>query len=111
MTAYAIGHLRDVNVNDEITEYLARIDASLEPYGGRFLIHGAQRIEVLEGNWRGDLIVIAFPDFESAQGWYRSPAYTQIIPLRTNNSEGEVLLIEGVDTDHKATDILASSRS
>jgi uncharacterized protein (DUF1330 family) len=51
--------------------------------------------------------VIEFPEFESAQGWYRSPAYAQIIPLRTNNSEGEVLLIDGVATDHKATDILA----
>ena len=29
-----------------------------------------------------------------------------ILPLRTRNSDGEVLLIDGVDDDHKATDIL-----
>jgi hypothetical protein len=40
MSAYAVAHLRRVNVGPEIVEYIARIDATLEPYDGRFLIHG-----------------------------------------------------------------------
>ncbi|WP_432924467.1 DUF1330 domain-containing protein [Microbispora sp. CA-135349] len=106
MTAYAIAQLRDVNLGDDIVEYLRRIDATLEPFGGRFIIHGGEP-EVLEGTWKQTLIVIEFPDLGRARAWYRSPAYQEILPLRTRNSSGDAVLIEGVDEDHKATDVLA----
>ena len=106
MPAYAVGHLHDVNVGADIVDYLRRIDATLEPFGGRFIIHGGPAT-ILEGSWSGDLIVIAFPDRDSARAWYESSAYRQILPLRTRNSRGDVFLIEGVDADHKATDVLA----
>jgi uncharacterized protein (DUF1330 family) len=106
MPAYAIGHLHDVNVGDDIVDYLRRIDATLEPFGGRFIIHG-DPVEVLEGSWSGDPIVIEFPDKASARAWYASPAYRRILPLRTKNSKGDVFLIKGVSADHKATDVLA----
>ncbi|MEV5703863.1 DUF1330 domain-containing protein [Actinoallomurus sp. NPDC052274] len=106
MAGYAIAHLHDVTVGPELIEYLERIDATLEPYGGRFIIHGA-RPDVREGDWSGDLIMIEFPDLGAAQAWYESPAYREIIPLRANNSRGALLLIDGVDRDHRATDILA----
>jgi uncharacterized protein (DUF1330 family) len=88
-----------------IVEYLQRIDATLAPFGGRFIIHG-DRPDVKEGNWAGDLIVIAFPDRMSADAWYASPAYQAIKHLRSENSDGEIFLIDGVDADHKATDVL-----
>lgn len=106
MSAYAIARLRNVRMGAEIVEYLQRIDATLAPFGGRFIIHGG-KVELLEGNWSGDLIVIAFPDRPSAQGWYRSPAYQDILALRTGNSEGDTILIDGVSEDHRATDVLA----
>jgi len=40
--AYAIAYLRDVRFGEEIIEYLQRIDATLAPYGGRFLVHGVR---------------------------------------------------------------------
>jgi uncharacterized protein (DUF1330 family) len=89
-----------------IRAYLARIDATLTPFGGRFIIHGGPRIE-LEGSWPEDLIVIAFPDPGAARAWYRSAAYQEILPLRTGASSGDVILVEGVPPDHRATDILA----
>jgi uncharacterized protein (DUF1330 family) len=51
---------------------------------------------VLEGAWPGQLIIIAFPDLERARAWYESHAYQEILPLRTNNSEGDVVLADGV---------------
>ena len=60
MPAYAIAHLRSVDVGPEIVEYLDRIDATLEPFGGRFIIHGATP-EVLEDAFPGVLVVIEFP--------------------------------------------------
>jgi uncharacterized protein (DUF1330 family) len=107
MPAYAIGHLRNVVMGPAIVEYLERIDATLEPFGGRFIVHGAIP-EVLEGNWTGHLIAIEFADLERARAWYRSEAYQRLIPLRADNSEGEIFLVDGVDADHRATDILRS---
>lgn len=106
MPAYAIGHLHDVNLGLDIVEYLKRIDETFAPFGGRFIIHGGP-VDVVEGSWSGDLIVIEFPDKASIHAWYDSPAYRRILPLRTKNSRGDVFFIDGVSADHKATDILA----
>ncbi|HXV93759.1 MAG TPA: DUF1330 domain-containing protein [Pseudonocardia sp.] len=107
MTAYAVAHLREVDMGPEIVEYLRRIDATLAPYGGRFLVHGA-RPEVREGVFHGDLVVIAFPRLELARAWYDSPAYRAILPLRAEHSAGAVFLVDGVGPQHRATDVLAA---
>ena len=106
MPAYAVGYLHDVNVSPDIVEYLRRIDATLAPFGGRFVLHG-EPVEVLEGSWSGDLVVIEFPDRKSAREWYASRAYRRILPLRSENSSSVVFLTDGVSADHKATDILS----
>jgi uncharacterized protein (DUF1330 family) len=106
MPAYAVGHLHDVNVGPDVVEYLKRIDETLAPFGGRFIIHGGP-VSVVEGSWSGDLIVIEFPDKDSIRAWYDSPAYRQILPLRTKNSRGAIFFMDGVSEDHKATDVLA----
>lgn len=108
MPAFAIGHLTAVSMGPEIAQYLERIDATLAPFQGRFRVHGAQA-ECVEGQWAGDIIVIEFPDMEKARAWYRSDAYTAILPLRSRNSTGNIILIEGVPGDHKATDILTQA--
>jgi uncharacterized protein (DUF1330 family) len=105
MTAYAVANLRSVEMGPAIVEYLQRIDATLAPFQGRFLVHGAEP-EVMEGDWRGHLIVIEFPDLEKAKSWYASPAYQQTLPLRTEHSDGTAILVDGVSPDHRATDIL-----
>lgn len=52
MPAYAVAHMRQVTMGPAIVEYLQRIDATLEPFGGRFIVHGGE-FEVLEGTWPG----------------------------------------------------------
>ncbi|WP_340115891.1 DUF1330 domain-containing protein [Pelagibius sp. 7325] len=106
LKAYAIAHLRQVDFGAGIIEYLKRIDATLEPFGGRYVVHGG-RPTVLEGGWVGDLVIIGFPDRQSAEAWYHSPAYREIIALRTDNSAGDVILVEGVKEGHCATGLLA----
>jgi uncharacterized protein (DUF1330 family) len=105
MSAYAVGILNDVKLGPPIVEYLERIDATLAPYDGHFIVHGGEP-KLLEGTSPGTLIVIEFPDRSHAEDWYASAAYRQILPLRTENSESTVFLIDGVDRDHKATDVL-----
>ena len=105
MSFYAVAHMRQVTMGPPIVEYLERIDGTLAPYGGRFLVHGGDP-EVAEGNWPGTLIVIEFPSREDARGWYESAAYQEILPLRTDNSASDIIMIDGVEANHKATDVL-----
>jgi uncharacterized protein (DUF1330 family) len=105
MAAYAIGWLRQVRMGQEIVGYLEEIDATLAPFGGKFRIHGGSA-EVLEGEWAGDLVAIAFPSMEDARDWYASDAYCAIAALRTRNSNSVVFLVDGVDEAHRATDVL-----
>jgi uncharacterized protein (DUF1330 family) len=99
---------KSITVGPPVVEYLERIDATLAPYRGRFLIHG-DPADVREGHFAGNLIVIEFPDHDAAVGWYESPAYREILPLRTGSSDGWVILIDGVPADHRAIDVLGAS--
>ncbi len=108
MPSYAVAHMRQVTMGPAVVEYLQRIDATLAPFGGRFIVHGGE-VEVLEGSWPGHLIVIEFPDLGQARAWYNSGAYQEIVALRTGNSESDVIMVDGVDSEHKATDVLATS--
>ena len=47
-----------------------------------------------------------FPNRDHLYGWYESAAYREILPLRTENSDGVVIFVEGVDRTHLATDVL-----
>ena len=78
MPAYAVAHMRQVAMGQPIVEYLERIDATLAPFGGRFIVHGGD-VEVLEGSWPGALIVIEFPDRGLVRAWYDSQAYREIV--------------------------------
>jgi uncharacterized protein (DUF1330 family) len=106
MPAYAIANLSNVDLNEEIARYIATIDATLEPYDGRFLVHG-KIPEVMEGEWADATVIIVFPDVERARAWYFSPAYQEILPLRTANSDGATIIVEGVDDGYRATEFLA----
>ena len=103
---YAIAYLRDVDVNNEIVSYIERIDATLAPYGGHFIVHGGH-ITPAEGVWDGDIIVIRFPGIDAAREWYASPGYQEILPLRTRNSDGNAIIIDGNADDHRGADILS----
>ncbi|MFG2827750.1 DUF1330 domain-containing protein [Streptomyces sp. NPDC048434] len=95
MTAYAIAHLRSGAPHPEVFDYIEKIQPTLDPFGGRFVVHGAE-VEVKEGTWPGSVVVIVFPDLARARGWYGSPAYQEILPLRTRHIEGDVVLVPGV---------------
>ncbi|MFF4399517.1 DUF1330 domain-containing protein [Streptomyces sp. NPDC001480] len=101
MPAYVIGHLKDAAPHPDIAEYIERVTATFEPYGGRFLVHAAQH-EVKEGGWPGHVVVIGFPGVAEARAWWDSPEYQEIAPLRHRNIEGDIILVEGVPEGYDA---------
>lgn len=110
MTAYALAHLYDPNINDEVLDYMERIQGTMDPFGGRFLVHGAT-VEVREGEWPGTVVIIEFPDIEAARAWYESPAYQEILPQRTDHIRGAAILVDGVGPDYDARETAAALRA
>jgi uncharacterized protein (DUF1330 family) len=100
MTAYLINHLRQPGVvNSEVLGYLDRVQATLDPFDGKFIVQGGEE-EVLEGSWAESVILLSFPDMTKARTWYKSPAYQEILHLRTDHMVGDVILVDGVGPDH-----------
>jgi uncharacterized protein (DUF1330 family) len=99
MPAYALAHLRTPQINDEVLEYIERIQDTMDPFGGRFIVHGAE-VDVKEGPWPGTVVIIEFPDVDAAQAWYASPAYQEILPLRTDNIDASTIVVAGVPTGY-----------
>jgi uncharacterized protein (DUF1330 family) len=110
MTAYGVAHLYDPKLNEDVIEYIDRIQATMEPFGGRFLVHGPD-VRVVEGEWPGTIVILEFPDLEQATAWYESEAYQAILPLRTGSIDGAVVLVEGVPDDYDPTATAARYRA
>ncbi|MER7957238.1 MULTISPECIES: DUF1330 domain-containing protein [unclassified Streptomyces] len=112
MTAYALANLRPQTApHEEVFVYIERIQSTLDPYGGHFLVHGAPEREVREGEWPGALVMIAFPSMEAARDWYDSAAYQEILPLRTRHIPGDILLIDGVPPGYDPASTAAAMRA
>ncbi len=96
MTAYLIAQV-DVKDPEAYTLYTDRTPAVVESFGGRFIVRGGNP-NVLEGALVGPrVVVIAFPDRETAERCYHSPEYQEIIPLRQAASTGALCIVDGAD--------------
>ena len=61
-------------------------------------VAGGDKIELLDGGPIPErLIIIEFPDIETARRWYRSDEYQAALKVRLSTSHGRVFLIEGVE--------------
>ena len=50
--SYAVGLLQDVRMGPAIIEYLERIDATLAPFDGHFVVHGGEAERCSRGRAR-----------------------------------------------------------
>ncbi len=110
MTAYGLAHLHDPNLNEDVVDYIDRIQATMDPFGGRFLAHGPD-VGVLEGTWPGTVVLLEFPDADAARAWYGSEAYQAILPLRTRHIRGDVIVFDGVPDGYDPTRTAAQYRT
>jgi uncharacterized protein (DUF1330 family) len=79
-------------------KYAEETPKSLAPFNGQYLVRaGGGKIQSLEGAApKGYIVVIAFDNIEKARGWYYSPAYEAIKPIRQNSTKSRIFIVEGV---------------
>ena len=75
--------------------YSARVQSTLDPFGGRFIKRGGA-IAPLEGEAPKGMVMIAFDTMEKAQAWYDSPAYREIRPIRQRSAKTRAYIVEGL---------------
>ena len=110
MAGYALAHLRRPEIlHPDVLDYLEAIQATLDPFAGRFLVHGGP-VEVREGSWPSDLVIIEFPTLDAARAWYESSGYQQLKPLRTRHLHGDAILVQGVAPDYDPAHMAAALR-
>ena len=77
-------------------EYRQLVPATMQQYGGRFLVRGGA-VEALEGDWQPTRVVVTeFPSLERARRWYNSEEYRAPKALRFKTARSKVMLVEGV---------------
>jgi uncharacterized protein (DUF1330 family) len=77
--------------------YRKEVPATVVAFGGKFVVRGGQ-LTTLEGEWpHPRLVIIEFPSRSAAEGWYRSPEYQKIMPLRLNSTVGNVIIVDGAE--------------
>ncbi len=93
MSAYVVASYRITNP-EPYWAYPPAVLPTLAAHGGEILVadYGS---EPIEGQPPSVTVVARFPSKEAARAWYDSPEYQAIVRLRTDNTEGFLLLANG----------------
>ena len=92
---YIIGHitLKDA---EAYKAYSARNNELLPRYKGKFLARGGAG-DILEGAGHSRHVIIEFPSYTDALAFYNDPDYQENLKVRQANSDGTIIVVEGVE--------------
>ena len=94
MSAYIVFQ-ETIHDAETFEEYKKLSPTSIKEFGGRFIVRGGQ-IENLEGEIEHSrVVIIEFPNADSARAWHSSSIYLPAKELRLAISSGTATLVEG----------------
>ncbi len=95
MPAYVIVEI-DIVDPAGYEEYKKLAGATVEKYGGKYVIRGV-RTEVLEGDWKPKrIVVLQFESAQRAKDWLNSEQYREPRKMRHRTARTNMILVEGV---------------
>ena len=95
MAAYIVVQL-NVEDPERYADYKSMVPATLERFGGRFLVRGGN-VENLEGDWvPSRFVIIEFDSLDQAKAWWSSDLYAPAKQLRQQTAHTEMILVEGI---------------
>jgi uncharacterized protein (DUF1330 family) len=97
VTAYVLSEVKVLD-EDLIAQYRPLAAASIERYGGRYVVRGGP-VDCVEGTRDPEraFVVVEFPDMARAQAWYASPEYAEALAVRRAGAlERTLVFVEGV---------------
>jgi len=94
MSAYIVVEV-DVKDPERYADYRTMVPASLEVYGGKFLVRGGET-ENLEGSWDpARFVIIEFESVDQAKRWWDSDEYREARNLRQATAETKMIVVQG----------------
>jgi ubiquinone/menaquinone biosynthesis C-methylase UbiE/uncharacterized protein (DUF1330 family) len=95
MSAYCFFDVREITDHTKVEQYLKGVFATVEQYGGRYLVLGGKS-ELVEGDWHPVYpVIVEFSDNKQAQRWYSSPEYEPLKALRLAGTRSNAVFLEG----------------
>ena len=95
MPAYVIVQI-NITKGEPYKDYLKQVTPIVKKYNGEYIVRGGKS-EVMLGNWDYTrTVVIKFPSYNIAMEWYKSEEYAPVKKIREDNSDGNLIIIEGV---------------
>lgn len=94
MAAYIIV---EVETTDEalMAEYRKHTPGAVGKFGGKFIVRGG-KTRTLEGGWTPSrVVVLEFPDYQSAEKFYDSDHYKPILAMRLKAGKSKAILVDG----------------
>lgn len=95
MSAYIIGFVKVSDVGP-VSEYLSQVPGFHDKWGGK-LLSVSRNPETMEGPGTDAeaVVLLEFPDYESARGYYEDPGYAAAREIRRDAAEVNAILIDG----------------
>lgn len=95
MSAYFIADQQGVHDPETMKTYSAGVAATVEQYGGKFLVRGGDP-ETIEGDWPAKrIIMIEFADRAALMAWYDSVEYADLKAMRIASSSANIITVDG----------------
>jgi uncharacterized protein (DUF1330 family) len=97
MPGYVIA---EVEVTDPVgfEEYRKQVSATIQKYGGRYVVRGGACQQVEGDKAPGRMVVIEFASVEQARRWYDGEEYRGPKALRMKTARTRVLIVDGVSS-------------
>ena len=95
MAAYVISEVepRDAAL---FAQYRVLAAASIERYGGRYIVRGGAAECVEGGPPVKPLVIVEFPDMARAREWYGSAEYAEALKVRAGALTRRLVFVEGL---------------
>lgn len=97
MPAYVVALIHSISDAETYKRYVAQVEATLQPFGGRFLARKPEPVPLEGGPAPSRAVILSFPDEAAARAWHASPAYQPVMRLRQSASSGTLLLLPGYE--------------
>ena len=95
MCAYVIVEI-DIVDPAGYEEYKKLASATVEKYGGKYIIRGGA-VEMLEGDWNPKrIVVLQFDSIQRAKEWLNSEEYREPRKMRHRTARTRMVVVEGV---------------
>ncbi|MCA9839490.1 MAG: DUF1330 domain-containing protein [Trueperaceae bacterium] len=95
MPAYIIAQINVTNP-EQYKEYTKLTPAAIAKYGGKFIVRGGDKMTLEGPEETRRVVLIEFPDMESAKTFWHSAEYEEAKAKRKGAAEGSFVLVEGL---------------